>query len=499
MGLLDTSNFLPDQDQINRNALYSGLLAGAFGLLTGNRNQPLNTIGKAGLLGVGGYGAGLALGQNNAQKDFEQKVTMYKLQKEQEAMDAFQKLYGTGSTPTSSGADAPQPGAGGGPQNGPTLEQIGALTAISPERGKAALELWKAQNPGMQVSNGYAYNPRTIQPGFVPGINVSANGQAVVTTVDPATGQPRVSAPPGAVDAYSQFRSADETARANLDLVPVPQSDGSTRYMPRSEAIRLLGPQKPDTPQAPQPSPNALELTAPDDASARALAQKFESQGIPVRVRVVSPQSQPAPPQAGTVPGIPGAPPVKVMTTAPQLGVSQSPAAQKEAGLQVERDFAQPTARAAYNDAYSGLSRLEAATRQLMNHEGLSGITGKRGALPDIPGTDAANARAKLETLKSQVGFSVLQAMRNASPTGGALGQVSDRENTMLQNNLAALNTAQSKEEFKAQLQNLIDYVKGAQGRMKSAYDSMYSSPEQVSPSQPSSNTIRYDAQGRRI
>src|SRR3546814_20638654 len=42
-------------------------------------------------------------------------------------------------------------------------------------------------------------------------------------------------------------------------------------------------------------------------------------------------------------------------------------------------------------------------------------------------------------SLKSQIACSVRQAMRDASKTGGALGAVSEKELSLLQNNLAAL------------------------------------------------------------
>mgnify|MGYP001227067696 CR=1 FL=1 len=70
----------------------------------------------------------------------------------------------------------------------------------------------------------------------------------------------------------------------------------------------------------------------------------------------------------------------------------------------------------------ASFDRLGAVTNELLNHPGLNGITGVRGKVPDVPGTDAANARALLATLKSQIGFGVLQEMRNNSKTGGALG-----------------------------------------------------------------------------
>ncbi len=49
-----------------------------------------------------------------------------------------------------------------------------------------------------------------------------------------------------------------------------------------------------------------------------------------------------------------------------------------------------------------------------------------------IPGSPAANLAATLQTISANVGFGALQTMRDNSPTGGALGQVSERELALL-------------------------------------------------------------------
>src|SRR5690606_31260540 len=50
------------------------------------------------------------------------------------------------------------------------------------------------------------------------------------------------------------------------------------------------------------------------------------------------------------------------------------------------------------------------------------------------------------------LGFDQLQAMRDASPTGGSLGQVSERELTFLQGTVANLNPNLGEERLKEQL-----------------------------------------------
>lgn len=124
----------------------------------------------------------------------------------------------------------------------------------------------------------------------------------------------------------------------------------------------------------------------------------------------------------------------------------------------------------------SALNRLAEEANALKAAPGLGGITGIRGVLPDIPGTDAANARAKLDTLKSQVAFGTLQAMRDASKTGGALGAVSEKELKLLESNLAAIGTAQSKEEFEKALSQIVKYTDEAKSRSRSAFNMKHQS-----------------------
>lgn len=117
------------------------------------------------------------------------------------------------------------------------------------------------------------------------------------------------------------------------------------------------------------------------------------------------------------------------------------------------------------------LNRLAADAKELRDHPGLAGITGIRGAIPNIPGSAAADAQAKLNTLKSKTAFTTLQNMRAQSPTGGALGQTSDREIQLLQDNLAPLDKAQSINEIKSSLNKIIEYSTSSVGRLKKSYE----------------------------
>ena len=123
----------------------------------------------------------------------------------------------------------------------------------------------------------------------------------------------------------------------------------------------------------------------------------------------------------------------------------------------------------------SSMDRLATAANEALNHPGLAGTAGLRGAIPNIPGTSAADAAALLNTLKSQVAFGVLQDMRNNSKTGGALGNVSDAEGKRLEANLAALEKSQSVDQLRNSLKKIVDYTQSAKDRLREAFNMKHS------------------------
>jgi hypothetical protein len=94
-----------------------------------------------------------------------------------------------------------------------------------------------------------------------------------------------------------------------------------------------------------------------------------------------------------------------------------------------------------------------------------TGLIGE--VLGKIPGTTAYDLDATLDTIKANIGFNELQAMRQASPTGGALGQVAVRELDMLQSTLASLKKGQSTQN----LTNGLNQVKKHYQNWKNAVD----------------------------
>lgn len=130
-----------------------------------------------------------------------------------------------------------------------------------------------------------------------------------------------------------------------------------------------------------------------------------------------------------------------------------------EAETRAERIKALPSAeRAQMRRQQQGTLVDDTIDRALEKTSGWS--TGIGSWLQKVPTTDANDLRNLLDTIKANVGFDKLQEMREQSPTGGALGPVSDFENRMLQSVLASLDQSQSKEQFLENLELVREQVR---------------------------------------
>ena len=85
-----------------------------------------------------------------------------------------------------------------------------------------------------------------------------------------------------------------------------------------------------------------------------------------------------------------------------------------------------------------------------------TGATGWAGLLKGMPNSKAKSLGNLLTTIKGNAGFDKLQAMREASPTGGALGQVSNFELEQLNAAFGNLDQANDPTELRENLINLI-------------------------------------------
>ena len=86
----------------------------------------------------------------------------------------------------------------------------------------------------------------------------------------------------------------------------------------------------------------------------------------------------------------------------------------------------------------------------------VSGFTAGAGSLLSVvPLTEAKDLSKRLTTIKANLGFDRLQQMRDASPTGGALGQVAVQELVALQSTIASLDQDQSPQQLRDALDKI--------------------------------------------
>lgn len=128
--------------------------------------------------------------------------------------------------------------------------------------------------------------------------------------------------------------------------------------------------------------------------------------------------------------------------------VAQGMAAVGDTGSQYNRD----QARTALTEIDNALGYLDGSKSGLINS---AGSPVGRALTGFLPGSDTVNLNVALDTVKAIVGFDALQRMREESPTGGALGQITERELSFLQSVQGSLNTMQSTEKLVETLQRV--------------------------------------------
>ena len=99
-------------------------------------------------------------------------------------------------------------------------------------------------------------------------------------------------------------------------------------------------------------------------------------------------------------------------------------------------------------------TRIRDAVTELLPQ--VAGNVGAKSYLAGVRGTPQRDFKAALDYLKSNIGFSELTEMRQASKTGGALGQVSNIELQLLTSALGSLDIGQGEAAFNKQLQNIV-------------------------------------------
>lgn len=145
-----------------------------------------------------------------------------------------------------------------------------------------------------------------------------------------------------------------------------------------------------------------------------------------------------------------------------------------DAKTRAAREKAYPNASAAYRSANNDIDRLIQDLKTLSAHPGLSAITGGvQGRLPSVS-KDATAAQALLDKILAKGQFRSLQALRDASPTGGAVGNVSDKEGQALRDSFGALSQTQQDEDFREQINATIGDLEFSKRNIGAAFSDEY-------------------------
>lgn len=135
----------------------------------------------------------------------------------------------------------------------------------------------------------------------------------------------------------------------------------------------------------------------------------------------------------------------------PKQRKEEADASKQEQAREAQRRFALQNAKTQMTSLGNALSIIPEPGR------GVSWGTGFTGSvLSMLPGTDARNLQAELDTIGSGSMLQTMQALKAASPTGATgMGALSDSEGKLLRESLGSLDTWQSPEQLRRNLLNI--------------------------------------------
>jgi hypothetical protein len=165
------------------------------------------------------------------------------------------------------------------------------------------------------------------------------------------------------------------------------------------------------------------------------------------------------------IPGGPQDPAVKALQATETLSAKDIAA----------RNAKYPVATQAVKSFEANATDLEKDITELLTHKGLNSITGIAAGRMSGVTDEGRAALAIYNRIVAKGGFSELQSLRNASPTGGALGNISNQEGTQLKEAFATIDRKQEAEDVRKGLRDALIRVQGAKERVREGYDMTYS------------------------
>lgn len=225
----------------------AGMMGLAQGLLaaSGPSAMPVS-MGQAIASGIGSSQAAYKSAMEEKRMNLQQKMLEAQLkmatQKDQMLQDL---LKGDGVTTGQLPAGQIQPSSALSVSGQSSLYGVprqAMVADIALNGGKNVGEwMFKRGVPNMQVHGGVALDMNSVNPGFLPQVNVSQNGQASVITPNPGGGV-SVSAPNGALDVYKGYQNAEQSAKAAFDPVTYTPPGGQPTLTTRANVVGAMAP-----------------------------------------------------------------------------------------------------------------------------------------------------------------------------------------------------------------------------------------------------------------
>ncbi|WP_416533987.1 phage DNA ejection protein [Escherichia coli] len=148
---------------------------------------------------------------------------------------------------------------------------------------------------------------------------------------------------------------------------------------------------------------------------------------------------------------------------------------QKQADVRQKADIARADRQAAAQGAVDTFSTALDSLNEIEQSPGLSKAVGIRSAFPTVPGSDAANFEARLDTFKAQTFLPMVQSLKG-------MGALSDAEGKKLSDAVGALSPKMSEKAFRDSIGKIRNQLESKLSTVKKQFD--YHEPVQNTPAQ---------------
>jgi len=270
-------------------------------------------------------------------------------------------------------------------------------------------------------------------------------------------------------EAERRFNLIGQSAKTygfdRLTQYNMPQGGGQMpQYMPPQQGMDI--PQGSTLPSVPQQGMQNASVD-PLQQHAQAVMQQQAQTGV-------SPMQRPELSfQAPSISSVPGAD--QVMAQREGTIEAEKERAKLRAKYMEEGRQSLPKMERALKSAELRRGNIERVVNQVSQTAQRAFTTGFTGSIANaIPGTPAYDLKMNLQTLEATAAFDTLQNMRDNSPTGGALGNVSEKELDLLKAAYSNLSNSQSYEQFMQNLDAFNRQHVSSLQNIRQAYDQDY-------------------------